>query len=117
MTLLNEVFSTLLNTLRDVAPIVFVIVFFQLVIIRRPFSHFKDLVTGMFYVILGMTFFLVGLDKALFPLGTAMAEQLTSHDFINPSTDQNVQLHGKTITGSIYSAPVSALQPPWQSRP
>ncbi len=92
MTLLNEIFSTLLSTLRDVTPIIFVIVFFQLVVIRRPFSHLKDLVMGMFFVILGMTFFLVGLDKALFPLGTTMAEQLTSPDFINPSTDQLISI-------------------------
>jgi len=92
MMLLNEVLSTLLSTLRDVAPIVFVIVFFQLVVIRRPFSHFKDLITGMIYVVLGMTFFLVGLDKALFPLGTTMAEQLTSYDFISPTTDQSISI-------------------------
>ena len=46
----------------------------------------------MAYVILGITFFLVGLDKALFPLGTVMAEQLTSADFINPSTDQSISI-------------------------
>ena len=92
MMLLNEIFATLLSTLRDVAPIIFVIIFFQLVVIRRPFSHFKNLVIGMIYVILGMTFFLVGLDKALFPLGTSMAEQLTSDDFIKPSTDQSLSI-------------------------
>ena len=92
MILLAELWSTFLSTLRDVAPIIFVILFFQLVIIRRPFSHLKNLITGMVYVVLGMTFFLVGLDKALFPLGTSMAEQLTSPDFINPTTDQRISI-------------------------
>ncbi len=92
MILLAELWSTFLSTLRDVAPIIFVILFFQLVIIRRPFSHLNNLITGMVYVVLGMTFFLVGLDKALFPLGTSMAEQLTSHDFINPTTDQRISI-------------------------
>jgi len=32
MMLLNEIFATLLSTLRDVAPIIFVIIFFQLVL-------------------------------------------------------------------------------------
>ncbi len=91
-TWLTEVLSVFLATLRDVAPIVFVIVFFQLVVIRRPFAHLKNLIIGMAYVILGITFFLVGLDKALFPLGTVMAEQLTSADFINPSTDQSTSI-------------------------
>jgi len=92
MSLLNEVFSVFLATLRDVAPIIMVIVFFQLAIIRRPFSRLKDLAIGMSFVILGITFFLVGLDKALFPLGTVMAEQLTSSAFINPSTDQSISI-------------------------
>lgn len=92
MTWIHEILSVFLATLRDVAPIVAVIVFFQLVIIRRPFSHLKDLIIGMSYVILGITFFLVGLDKALFPLGTVMAEQLTSAEFINPTTDQSISI-------------------------
>ena len=92
MTLLNEILSVFLGTLRDVAPIVVVIVFFQLAIIRRPFSQLKNLIVGMSYVIFGITFFLVGLDKALFPLGTVMAEQLTSPEFINPSTDQSISI-------------------------
>ncbi|PCI19408.1 MAG: hypothetical protein COB62_05635 [Piscirickettsiaceae bacterium] len=87
MTLLSEILATLLSTIRDVAPIVGVIVFFQLVIIRRPFKRLSDLLIGMIYVILGMTFFLVGLEKALFPLGNIMAEQLTSQQFINPDAN------------------------------
>lgn len=92
MDLFDSVLSTFLSTLRDVSPIFSIIVFFQLVIIRRPFSHLNDLVVGMIYVVLGMTFFLVGLEKALFPLGTSMAEQLTSPAFINPSTDQSIAI-------------------------
>lgn len=86
MSLLTEFTNVFLSTLRDVAPILLIIIFFQLVIIRRPFTRLKDLVIGMAYVILGMSFFLLGLDKALFPLGSVMAEQLTSPDFINSSS-------------------------------
>lgn len=89
---IEQIISVFFCTLRDVSPILFVIVFFQLVVIKRPFSHLKNLLVGMSYVILGITFFLVGLDKALFPLGKLMAEQLTSTSFINPSTDQTVSI-------------------------
>tara|TARA_R110002111_G_scaffold1495_3_gene10166 strand:+ start:17984 stop:18778 length:795 start_codon:yes stop_codon:yes gene_type:complete len=89
---LNEISSVLLSTLRDIAPILSIIIFFQLAIIRRPFSHLKNLIIGMIYVIIGITFFLVGLDKALFPLGAMMAEQLTSDSFIQPSTDQSISI-------------------------
>jgi len=46
MAWIHEILSVFIATLRDVAPIVAVIVFFQLVIIRRPFSHLKDLIIG-----------------------------------------------------------------------
>jgi hypothetical protein len=88
-TLLAEFAHDFLNTLRDVAPILGVIIFFQLVIIRRPFKQLKNLIIGMIYVLLGITLFLVGLEKALFPLGKSMAEQLTSIDFIHPNGEQS----------------------------
>lgn len=87
---LNEIAYVFLDTIKDVAPILGVIIFFQLCVLRRQFSNLKNLIIGMLYVILGITFFLVGLDKALFPLGSIMAEQLTSDEFINPSTDQSI---------------------------
>ncbi|PCH84315.1 MAG: hypothetical protein COB26_08250 [Piscirickettsiaceae bacterium] len=89
MEFVNDMLTILLATLRDVAPIVGIIVFFQLVIIRRPFKRLHDLIIGIIYVILGMSFFLLGLEKALFPLGSIMAEQLTSPSFINPSITIN----------------------------
>ena len=36
----------------------------------------------MFYVLIGITFFLMGLEKALFPLGRLMAQQLTDPAFL-----------------------------------
>jgi hypothetical protein len=35
---------------------------------------------GCFYVVVGLSFFLFGLERALFPLGRVMARQLTGHD-------------------------------------
>jgi hypothetical protein len=37
---------------------------------------------GVAHVILGLTLFLIGLEKALFPVGEAMARQLSDPDFI-----------------------------------
>lgn len=82
MNLLKEVLLTLLHTTLDVVPIIGVILFFQLVVIRRPFKRLSELLIGMGYVIIGMTCFLVGLEKTLFPLGEIMAEQLTNPNFI-----------------------------------
>ena len=76
----------LLETCRDIMPIVSVIIGFQLLVIRRPLPHLKKTLVGFFYVLLGIVFFLEGLELALFPIGSLMASQLTTPAFlgINP---------------------------------
>jgi Protein of unknown function (DUF1538) len=76
----------LLETCRDILPIVSVIIGFQLLVIRRPLPHLKKTLVGFLYVLLGIVFFLEGLELALFPLGSLMASQLTMPEFlgINP---------------------------------
>lgn len=75
-------FMTLLDTLRDVLPIILVIFGFQLFILRQRIHNLRKVLGGLVYVVLGLTCFLVGLDKALFPLGELMARQLTDPHFI-----------------------------------
>ena len=73
---------TLLDTSLDVLPIILVIFGFQHFILRQRIHNFKKVLVGLVYVILGLACFLVGLDKALFPLGEVMAKQLTDPNFI-----------------------------------
>lgn len=75
-------FFTLLDTLRDVLPIILVIFGFQIVILRQRIHNIRKVLSGLVYVVLGLACFLVGLDKALFPLGEVMAKQLTDPHFI-----------------------------------
>ncbi|EGW22747.1 DUF1538 domain-containing protein [Methylobacter tundripaludum] len=81
----------LLSTCRDILPIAAIIIGFQLLVIRKPLAHPKKMLTGFVYVLLGIAFFLKGLEMALFPLGKLMAAQLTTPEFlgINPG-EQNV---------------------------
>jgi len=72
----------LLATCRDVVPIAAIIVGFQLLVIRRPLVHPKKMLIGFIYVLLGIAFFLKGLEMALFPLGKLMAAQLTAPEFL-----------------------------------
>lgn len=76
---------TLLGTLRDVLPIILVIFGFQYFVLRQRIHDFRKVLVGLVYVILGLACFLVGLDKALFPLGEVMATQLTDPHFIHGS--------------------------------
>lgn len=59
---------------RDLAPVVLVTVFFQLVVLGQPFPDFLDLVVGLLMVVLGLALFVLGLEIGLFPIGEAMAE-------------------------------------------
>lgn len=77
---LQGMLSDLLRMLRDVAPIILVILFFQYVVIRRPIAHLGKVIIGFIMVILGLYAFVVGLKLGLFPIGRAMAEQLVGLD-------------------------------------
>lgn len=78
----------LLATCRDVLPIAAIIIGFQLLVIRKPLPHPKKTLIGFVYVLLGIAFFLEGLDMALFPLGKIMAKQLTSAEFLGMNAQQ-----------------------------
>lgn len=88
MELMRDLAETLLLTLRDVLPIAAIIFGFQFLALRRPIPHLKRVLTGFVYVFIGLALFLVGLEKALFPLGKLMAQQLTDPGFIQPDTAQ-----------------------------
>lgn len=65
-----------LGTLLDVMPIAVIVLFFQLLVLRRPIANFRRMLIGFAWVIAGLSMFLVGLEKGLFPLGRLMAGQL-----------------------------------------
>jgi hypothetical protein len=86
MEWLASLLDTLLATLRDVFPIAAVIFGFQLFILRRPIPNLRRTLFGFFYVLLGLSLFLQGLEQALFPLGRLMAAQLTHPEFLEDGT-------------------------------
>ncbi|RKO25330.1 DUF1538 domain-containing protein [Pseudarthrobacter phenanthrenivorans] len=66
----------LASMIREVLPIVAVVLFFQWVALGRRLPHPLRVVTGFIMVLVGLYAFVVGLKLGLFPLGTLMAEQL-----------------------------------------
>jgi len=82
MELISDIQYLLLATLLDVLPIVVIIFGFQFLVIRKPVANLRKVLFGMFYVLIGITFFLLGLEQALFPVGRMMAEQLTNPEFL-----------------------------------
>ncbi len=82
MDFLSSFGKIFLSTLGDVTPIVLLIVFFQIVVLKQPVPHLKKVILGGVYVIVGLVLFLIGLEKALFPLGDIMAKQLSDPAFV-----------------------------------
>ncbi len=70
---LRLVLRPLLDSGRDLLPIVAVIAFFQLVVLRQPIPNLVDLLVGALLVLLGLTLFIRGLEMGLFPIGETMA--------------------------------------------
>jgi hypothetical protein len=62
-----------LGSLRDLAPVVALVLFFQLVVLQQPLPNAPELAIGLVLVVLGLTFFIFGLEMGLFPIGEAMA--------------------------------------------
>jgi len=63
----------MLDSLRDLAPIILVIAFFQIFVLQQPPDNVASLLVGTLFVVLGLTFFIYGLEMGLFPIGESMA--------------------------------------------
>ena len=72
-----ELVLHLAAVIKDVAPILAVIFFFQYAIIRKQVPNLPKIVLGIVFVILGLYAFIEGLELGLFPIGETMALQLT----------------------------------------
>lgn len=82
MDMLIEIVQTFVATCRDVFPVMALIVGFQYIVLRKPVPHLRKMIVGFGCVLAGLTLFLVGLEKALFPVGKIMAKQLSAPEFV-----------------------------------
>ena len=82
MNALSTFLDVFVETVRDVLPIVTILVFFQFAILRRRLAQPRRLFIGFACVLLGLVLFLIGLEEALFPVGRLMAEQFTDPTFV-----------------------------------
>jgi len=67
------VLTSLLGSFRDLAPIIFVVGFFQLAVLQQPIPNFGDILAGTMLVTIGLTLFIKGLEMGLFPIGESLA--------------------------------------------
>jgi len=72
-SLLLQFLRSLLQSFKDLLPIILVIGFFQLVVLKQPVPQFGQILAGGLMVLVGLSLFVQGLQMALFPLGEDMA--------------------------------------------
>jgi hypothetical protein len=60
----------------DLLPIILVISFFQIVVLKQPLPQMGEVLLGTLLVIAGLTLFVQGLEMSLFPIGETMAHAL-----------------------------------------
>jgi len=70
---LSLFFTYFISSARDLASIIIVITFFQLVVLQEPIPNLGEILAGVLLVMLGLTFFIRGLEMGLFPIGESMA--------------------------------------------
>lgn len=78
---LLSLLGTLRDSLRDLAPVVAVVVFFQVAVLRQPLPDtmaIADLAGGLALVVVGLACFVRGLQMGLFPIGEQLAHAFVS---------------------------------------
>ena len=75
---LRRLASNLLDSCKDLLPIVLVVAFFQIIVLDQPIPELGNILLGGLLVLIGLTFFVSGLRLGLFPIGENLA-----HSFVN----------------------------------
>ena len=74
---ISSVITGLISVIKDVVPILVIILFFQYGVLKKPIHNIKTVFLGFVLVIIGLYAFILGLEMGLFSLGETMAYQLT----------------------------------------
>ena len=74
--ILSIILKKLKSSFTDLLPIILVIAFFQIIVLRQPLPQMGEVLFGGLLVVAGLTLFIQGLEMGLFPIGEAMAHAL-----------------------------------------
>ncbi|MDC7218137.1 DUF1538 family protein [Maridesulfovibrio sp.] len=74
--IVRAILRKLWTSFKDLLPIILVIAFFQIVVLRQPLPNMGEVAFGGLLVVLGLMLFVQGLEMGLFPIGEEMARAL-----------------------------------------
>lgn len=78
MKFIKVVTTSLLDSTRDLLPIILVIAFFQFAVLQQPIPNLGEITLGILFVVIGLSLFVYGLNLGLFPIGETMAYSFAS---------------------------------------
>ena len=82
MLYLTSFGHSLLHALKNLLPIVVVVVFFQLVILQQVPDNLASMTIGLLIVAVGIALFLQGLELSIFPVGKSLSNQFAKRGSI-----------------------------------
>lgn len=74
--LISIILKKVKNSIADLLPIVLVIAFFQIFVLKQPLPQMGEVLLGILFVVAGLSLFVQGLEMGLFPIGETMAHAL-----------------------------------------
>jgi hypothetical protein len=81
ITMVFKLFKIVTNKLKaaflDLVPVIVVVMFFQIVVLRQPFPNLGEILLGLVFVVVGLMLFIEGLNIGLFPIGENLSYALT----------------------------------------
>jgi len=78
MDLMRDFMSTVADTATDVLPVAVFMLFFYRVVLKQKLVNRTEILFGLFFVTIGLALLLLGVDRALFPAGRMMVQQLAA---------------------------------------
>lgn len=83
MDLIRDFLRTVADTAMDVLPVAVFMLFFYRVVLKQKLVNRKEILFGLFFVTVGLALLLMGVDRALFPAGRMMVEQLATGSIVH----------------------------------
>jgi hypothetical protein len=74
VSFLKRFLLSLAGSGKDLVPIILVVVSFQILVLQQPIPNLVEMLVGLTLVLLGLNFFINGLEMGLFPIGESMAD-------------------------------------------
>jgi hypothetical protein len=75
-SIIKRIWQKLRVAILDLLPIIAVVAFFQVLVLKQPFPNLPEILIGLIFVVSGLMLFIEGLEIGLFPIGENLSYAL-----------------------------------------